>query len=141
MLQSPASDPADLTAGVGDDPLGAGVAGSSSSTSPRTVSPAPWVGPQQIEHRVGRRHGLEAAAVPAAANGTVGADADVPELAREAGHAAVELPVEHDPGADARRDHDVDHVRQAAAGAERDLGERAEVRVVVDRDLKVEPLA
>ena len=47
--------------------------------------------------------------------------------------------VEDQPGADARRDHHVDHVAEPARGAERDLRQRAEVRVVVDRDRKVEP--
>ena len=53
--------------------------------------------------------------------------------------AAMQPAVEDQPGADARRDHHVDHVAQAARGAERDLGQRAEVRVVVDRDREVEP--
>ena len=44
-----------------------------------------------------------------------------------------------EPAADARRDHDVDHVGEPAGGAERDLRQRAEVRVVVDRDRQVEP--
>ncbi len=51
----------------------------------------------------------------------------------------MEPAVDHDPGADARRDHHVDHVRQAAAGAERELGESAEIGVVVDGDVQVEP--
>ena len=48
-------------------------------------------------------------------------------------------PVDHDPRADPGRDHQVDHVRHPAAGPERDLRERPQVRVVVDRDLEVEP--
>ena len=96
-------------------------------------------GAQQLEQGIGRGDRLETAAVAAAANGAFGADADVAELACEAGDAAMEPAVDHDPGADTRRHHHVDHVREAAAGAERDLGESAEIRIVVDRDVQVEP--
>jgi len=42
--------------------------------------------------------------------------------------------IEHDSGADTRRDHDVDRVGQTSAGSERHLGECAEVGVIVDLD-------
>ena len=48
--------------------------------------------------------------------------------------AAVEAAVEDQPGADAGRDLEVDEVGRAAAGAVGQLGERAEVGVVVDAD-------
>ena len=139
MLQRPASTRPISRPASSTTRCAPGSPAASSSTSPRTLRSLPCAGRSSVEQRVGRGDRLEAAAVAAAANGALGADADVAELACEAGDAAMEPAVDHDAGADARRDHHVDDVREAAAGAERELGESAEVRVVVDRDVEVEP--
>ena len=96
---------------------------------------------QQVDQRAGGGDGLQAAAVAAAADDPVGVDEHVAELARQAGAAAVQAAVEDQPGADAGGDLQVDEVARVAAGAERGLGERAEVRVVVDHHRDVEALA
>src|SRR5690349_15369775 len=61
------------------------------------------------------------------------------DLARDARGAVVEPPAQNQPGANARRNLYVHNVLHSAAGTERELGERAEVRVVVDRDMEVDP--
>ena len=94
---------------------------------------------QHLEQRAGRGGRLEAAAVAAAADGALGVDEDVAELAGHAAGAAVEPPAEDQPRADAGRELEVDEVRRAASRAVGQLGQRAEVRVVVDADRDVEP--
>ena len=97
-------------------------------------------GAEQLEQRVGRGDRLEAAAVAAAADGALRRRTKTwPSSPAKPVAPRCSRPPRTMPGADARRDHHVDHVREAAAGAERDLGERAEVGVVVDRDGQVEP--
>src|SRR6202041_2442512 len=56
----------------------------------------------------------------------------VGELAGEAAGAAVQVPLEHESGAEAVGDLDVDEVLQAGGGAESALAERAEVGIVLD---------
>ena len=80
---------------------------------------------------------LEAAAVPAAADRPALVDQHVADLARHAAAATVRAAVDDQSRADARRHHHVDRVAGVAGGAERDLGERAEVGVVVEMHRQV----
>src|SRR5256885_1337038 len=73
-----------------------------------------------------------APAQPAAANRPVLVDQHVADLAGGAARAAVQAAAEDQPGADARREHQVDHLAGVAPGAEHRLGESAEIGVVVD---------
>ena len=99
-----------------------------------TAHLVPARGPQQRADRPLGRDRLEAAAIAAAADDAVRVHLDVTDLAGEAGGAVVEAPADDEPGADAGAEADVDDVGEAAAGAEGRLGERAQVRVVVDLD-------
>ena len=58
----------------------------------------------------------------------------MPDLAGRAGRASKQAPIDHDPGADARRRLDVGKVRTVPTGAPGQLGQRAEVGVVLDLD-------
>ncbi len=98
-------------------------------------------GAQPVDQRARARHGLQAAAVAAPADDPARVDEHVAELAGEAAGAPVEPAVEDEPGADPRGDLEVDQVAGVAPGAERRLGQRAEVRVVVDHHRDVEPAA
>ncbi len=84
--------------------------------------------------------GLEAAAVPAAADRPVLVHQHVADLAGRSAVAAVEPAADQEPAADARGEHQVDHLRGVAAGAEHGLGECAQVRVVVDVNRQAEAL-
>src|SRR5439155_23823166 len=84
------------------------------------------------------RDRLEAPAVAAAAHGAVRAHLAVAVLTREAGGSVVEPTADDEAGTDAGAESHVDHVGQAAAGAERDLGEGAEVGIVVNRHPQAE---
>ena len=68
-------------------------------------------------------------------------DGHVPELARQPRGAPVEAAADQESGADARRDLHVDDVGGAARRAEARLGERAQVRVVLDCDRHAQALA
>ena len=87
--------------------------------------------PEQLEQPRRRDHRLDAAAVAAAADLAVLADLDVADLPGDAAGAAVQPAAEDDPGTDAAGDLEVDHVVAAARAALVQLGERAEVGVVV----------
>jgi hypothetical protein len=64
---------------------------------------------------------------------------DVPELPRDHRRSVVQPSAEHEPRADAGGHHHVDDVREPSPGAERDLGERPEIGVVVELDRDLEP--
>ena len=130
---------ADRAPGVGDHAPAAEVALARQPHDRAPVEAVAVAAPQQLGQRVGAGDGLQAAAVAAAADRAVGVDEHVAELAGEALRAAVQAAVEHQPGADARRDHQVDEVLGVAPGAERGLGQRGEVGVVVDEDRQLEP--
>src|SRR4051812_10754723 len=98
-------------------------------------------GDLRAEHRavrgdepLGRCDRLEAAAVAAAAERACRLDRHVPDLAREAGRATLELTSDDEASADAGAQDDVDEVLDPASGAERLLRPGAEVGVVLDLD-------
>ena len=101
----------------------------------------PWLGRSMSSSTGAPDVHLQAAAVPAAADGALVVDRRVPDLARGADAAVEHLAAEHEPAADAVRGAHVDDVLLAAGGAEADLRERAEVGVVVDVHRQAEPLA
>ena len=87
----------------------------------------------------GRTPGREVLEMPspraeAAALGPVELEHHVAELGRGAARSAVEPAAEDQPAADTRAEGQHDHVLRAAAGADRPLGHRSGIRVVVDRD-------
>src|SRR4051794_29741779 len=96
---------------------------------------------ERARHGGGARHGLEAAAVAAAADLAVLAEERVAELARGAARAAVEPSLDDERAADAGAHAHEDEVLRAAAGAPDELGERAEVGVVLHAHDHPEPLA
>lgn len=75
-------------------------------------------------------HGFEPSAVAASADLPGRLDADVPDLARHAVAAAVWLAAQDEAGADSCGKPDVDHVSDAAPGAEDLLAKGAHVGVV-----------
>ena len=83
--------------------------------------------------RLEARDRLQAAARAAGAGRAVGPHGHVPELAREAAGAAVQLAVDDDAGADADLAGDVDERLQVARDAVPELGQRRQVRLVADR--------
>ena len=96
---------------------------------------------EQVQEGVGAGVRLQAAAVAAPAERPVLVHEHVADLPRGPPGSAVDLPADDEPGADARAEHDVRHLRDAAAGAEDGLRERADVRVVVDVDGQAEARA
>src|SRR6202044_489010 len=74
---------------------------------------------------------LPAAAIAAPAQPPFGYDPVVPGLAGDPPPAPVQLPVDHDPGADSGADRDEHDVLVAARGAEHGLGPGGGVRVVL----------
>ena len=90
--------------------------------------------PQRGGQRRSARDGGQAAPVAATAYLSFGVDDDVPELAGRARVAQIDLAVDDHAAADPLRQHHVEHVPLAAPGAERRLGERAEVGVVTEVD-------
>ena len=109
-----------------------------SAIASATVTSGPCSGRSAVQQRGGRRHGLQAAAVAAAADPAGRVGDDVAELAGQPGVAEEQLAVEDQPGADAAAEHHVDDVARAAPGAVADLGQRAEVRVVAHQDRPAE---
>ena len=105
---------------------------SASAIAWRSVRSSPCAAAQRFEHRLGAGERLEAAAVAAAAHRPGLVDRQVAELARRAGEAVVEPPAEDEAGTDAGRRLHVDDLARAAARAPHDLGQRAQVRVVLD---------
>jgi hypothetical protein len=67
-------------------------------------------------------------------------DDRVADFARRPARAAIDVSVDHQPGANAGREHDERQVADPAAGPEARLGERAQVGVVVDMNVHPEPL-
>jgi hypothetical protein len=64
-------------------------------------------------------------------------------MADLAGHAAAPMqqaPIDDHAAADAGADGDIDHVPQAAPGAEAPLGQRRDIGVIIDADRQAEPL-
>src|SRR5689334_22794126 len=84
--------------------------------------------------RLGFGDRFEAAAVAAAAEGTVRDDGLVAELAGGALVAEKEPSVEHETAADPRAERDAEHRRHAASGAQAMLRERERARVVDETD-------
>ncbi|RPK83367.1 hypothetical protein EES45_06945 [Streptomyces sp. ADI97-07] len=89
-------------------------------------------GLQQGQDVPGGGEGLQAAAVAAAAHGARLVERDVPDLARRTARPAVDVPLDHQTGADAAGDLDVGEVPDPAAAAPDELTQRPEVGVVVD---------
>ena len=127
--------------GVGDRAARAGVAVGDERHDLVEREVVAVAGAQQGDDRAAAGHHLQAAAVAAAADRAALVDEHVAELAGGAAGAAVQLAAEDEAGADAAGDHEVDRVARADPGAERDLGERAEVRVVVEVHVQAEPRA
>ncbi len=103
------------------------------------MSSGPCVPFRQLDERARARQRLEAAALAAAADRALLLDDRVADLA---GHPcrSVEQPAVHDqPGADAGRDLQVGGVAAAGRRAPVELGQRAEVGVVVHVDRQLEP--
>src|SRR5580700_9414206 len=113
-------------------------------SAPASPSRAAWVtaGPlmpsgvplPSSSNRIAARVLLPAAPVPAAAEPAVGHHPVVPGLARRAPPAAVELAVEHDPGADPGAHGDQHDVLLITGGTQLGLGPGGGVRVVLDDD-------
>src|SRR5690606_8252318 len=86
-----------------------------------------WVLPRHLPHAPDERPAaderLQTAAVAAATWLPAGVDDDVPDLPCAEVVAEVQLPVEHDPRADAAPDLDHDQVRRVLAAAKAHLGE------------------
>ena len=123
--------------GVGDRALAAGVAPVGQPHDLDDAQDLAAAAPEQVGERRPRDVGLEAAAVAAAADRAGLVDQHVADLARHAAAAAVGAAVDDQPGADARGDHHVERVARVAGRAERDLGQRAQVGVVVEVDGQV----
>ena len=94
---------------------------------------------QERHQRRARGERLEAAAVAAAADRAVLVDEHVPDLPGRAAVPVVRAAVDDQAGADARGHLHVGGRAGVAPGAERDLGERAEVGVVVEVDRDPDP--
>ena len=131
----PTARPASLTTRVA-----ARSPSATSSITPCSVRSLPWVGPEEVDDRLGGGDGFEAAAIPAPADGAVDSHLDVAELAGDARRPVVQTTSQDEAGADAGGHHHVDHVGEPAARAEGHLRERAEVRVVVHLDLDAQTL-
>ena len=82
---------------------------------------------------------LDAPAAAAGAGSAFRIDGDVPELAAEAVRPAEEAAAEHDAAADADLAEDADEVVDPDRRARPVLGERGEVRLVLDQDRQPEP--
>src|SRR5690606_32673389 len=91
--------------------------------------------------RVVRDIGLKTAALATPAESAIELDLRVTELHAESLAAAIDAMVHHEAHADPVLDGEHREIRQAAAGAEPQLGERHEVRVVVHVNRPTEPLA
>src|SRR5690606_14888940 len=95
-----------------------------------------WVLPRHLPHAPDERPAaderLQTAAVAAATWLPAGVDDDVPDLPCAEVVAEVQLPVEHDPRADAAPDLDHDQVRRVLAAAKAHLGECRDLAVVCD---------
>src|SRR5262249_8671408 len=98
-------------------------------------------GAQQRDERGAGRQRLQAAAVAAAADRPGLVDGHVADLAGHAASAVIRAPVDDQPGADTGRDLHITGMTGVAAGAQRHLGERARVGVVVDVDGEPEAAA
>src|SRR5829696_1565448 len=90
---------ADRAPGVGDHAPADEVALARQAHDGAAVEALAVAAGEQLGERVGAGHGLQAAAVAAAAQRAVGVDEHVAELAGQALRAAVQAPVEHQPGA------------------------------------------
>ncbi len=130
----------DRVTGVGEDPAYVGSTRAVQPEQARQVEVVAVRRTQQLEQAPRRDLGLEAAATPAPADVTVLTCEHVPDLARDAGRAAVQAPAEHEAGADAAGELHVDQVRDTATRAVLVLGHRAEVGVVVDHHRYADPL-
>ena len=130
---------ADRPPRVVDDPLGRQVAVGDEVEQLAQRQVGAVRGAEEGDERSGGRDRLQAAAAPAAANGSLRAHLDVPQLAGDAGRAVIEAAAEHEPGADAGRHHHVDDVCEPPPCAEGDLRERTQVGVVVELDRNLQP--
>ena len=130
-----------MAAGVGDDARGGRVALDRQLDDAAEREVVAERRAQQVDGGGAGGQGLQAAAVGAAADRAVLVDDRVADLAGGAADADVEPAAEHEARADAGRELEVDHVLDAVAGAPDVLGQRAEVRVVVDADGQVEAVA
>ena len=110
-----------------------------SARSASSATPASAGRPGAAQQRSERHPGLDAAAVAARAQLAGGIDGDVAELAAEPARAAEQRAVDDDARPDAQLARDVEEVAEAAPGALPQLGERAEVRLVLGADRERRP--
>ena len=134
-LQRSASVLPDCPAGVVDDPGGGEVSVRYELDHAAERQTVAVGGAEEVDDRLGGGDGLEAAAVPTAADGAVDSHLDMAELAGDACRPVVEAASQDEAGADAGGHHHVDHVGEPASRAEGHLREGAEVGVVVHLDL------
>src|SRR5205823_4407034 len=118
-------------AGVGDHPGATEVAALGELEHLPKVEVGAVAAAQRVDDPLLAGERLEAAAVAAAADQAVLVEDHVPDLARGAVAPAVDVALEVQACADARRDLEVGDLGEAATGPEGDLGERAEIGVVV----------
>src|SRR5207248_8344021 len=97
-------------------------------------------GPDQPHDGVGGGDRLQAAPVAAVTQRAVLVDGGVPDLTGGPTDAVVETAVDDQAGPDAAGGLDVDHVLRPLGGADRELGERTQIGVVVDLDRQTELL-
>ncbi len=128
-----------MTADVGDHPTATGVTvpGQPHHALHREIGAV--AGLEERKHIACCREGLQATPVSAPADGTGLVEGDVPDFARRAAGSAVDLPVDHQTGADTAGDLDVRQVPHAPAAAPDQLAEGAEVGVVVHVHRYAEP--
>ena len=122
---------ADVAADVGDHPAAARVPVAGQLDHPLHRQIRSVAGLEQRQDVAGGGEGLQAAAVAAAADRAGFVQRDVPDLARRAAGAAVDLTVDHQAGADAAGHLDVRQVLHPPPAAPDQLAEGAEVGVVV----------
>src|SRR5690348_12395180 len=117
----------DVTADIGDHPPTTRIALPSQPDDAFHGQVRAMAGLQQRQHIARRREGLQATPIATAADGAGFIKSNMPDFACRAAGPAVDLAVDHQPGADTARDLDVRQVLDPAPTAPDQLAERAQV--------------
>ena len=133
-IAEPRDGHADLPARVGEGAPAAQVAACRELNDPRQGEDLTVYRPDELDDGRPGGDGFQAATVAAVTKRSLLVEGRVPDLAGRTGRASQQAPVDHDPGADAGRRLDVGKVRTVPPRAPGQLGQRAEVRVVLDLD-------
>ena len=128
----------DGEAGVVHDAQGGGVPGDGLADDVLRRQGPVLAAAQELDHGGGGGDGLQAAPVAAAADQPVFVDGGMADLTGDPHVAVVGCPVEDQAGADARADLEEHQVANAAVGSPGDLGQRAQVGVVVQENRELQ---